>query len=78
MTEGGDTRRRAGAPVKFKGYVDRPAYLYAFATSEGGYTTLVASSTSPLKPNLPFDFVMNTNPEFKGRAVMKVSSAARS
>jgi hypothetical protein len=70
VTEGGDTRRRSGKPVKFKGYTDRPAYIYAFATTEGGATGLVSSGKVP--PNTAFDFVMNTNPQFKGRAVMKV------
>lgn len=72
VLEGGVTLRRAGATVKFKGYVDRPAYLYAFVASEGGVTELVASSKSPLQPNLPFSFAMSMNPGFKGRAVTKV------
>jgi hypothetical protein len=77
VLRGGEGRRRAGEKLRFEGFVDRPAYLYAIAALEGGAAQLVASSSRPLHPGSPFSFQVPLRKDLKGRIAVKVFASTK-
>ena len=69
--------RKAGSGLSCKGYVAKPAYLYAFFAVPGQAPQLAVASSMALPPNDPFSFTIPVNPKWKGRLVVKVIASEK-
>lgn len=77
VAKGDGGPRKAGDTVRCVGYVNEPAYLYAFIAVEGGAPALRAASNAPIVPNSAFEFKIATPADGKGKFVIRVFASKK-